>query len=136
VDEPTNHWICEGCGEHIEPPYDICYQCGTDRTGKPNPSFVREIDAAEEMEGRAQDTSATGGPQRRAIQYSLRGLMTSVFVLCGLLALGGYLGRLFWLIIVCGLITNLLGLLMGWVVTYGFGLPSDGSNPAERKSPP
>ncbi len=135
MNDPTNHWVCQGCGERIEPPFDVCYQCGTDRSGKPNPYFVRETDAAAETAPRDQDPFSAGGGRRRPPQYTLRGMMVGVFVLCGLLALGSYLGKLYWMIIACGLITNLLGLLMGWVVTYGFGLPNDGSNPVDREPP-
>lgn len=132
MDASTFYWDCQTCGERIEPPFDVCYRCGTDRTGKPSPCFVREIDAAEEAERRAQNTTGTHGRRRQALQYTLRGMMVGVFVLCGLLALGTYLGRMYWLIVACGLVANLLGLLLGWIVTHGFGLPRDGSNPVER----
>lgn len=25
---PWRHWVCRGCGEHIDGPFDSCWQCG------------------------------------------------------------------------------------------------------------
>jgi hypothetical protein len=130
----TSTWTCAGCGERIEYPFAICFRCGTDRTGKPDPTFEREIDAADAAAQTAAIRDRAGRRNRRALQFTLRGLMVSTTVLCVLSAIAWYCGpALLWAIVFLVFVANLFGLLAGFIVTHLFGLPNDGSNPAERE---
>ena len=38
-------WQCSKCGEEVEEDFDVCWQCGTDREGVEDPSFVTADDS-------------------------------------------------------------------------------------------
>jgi hypothetical protein len=128
VDATMKTWSCPGCGTHVERPFAVCYNCGTSSTGEPDPTFRREVDAAEEAELQWSEAEQTTGVKKLARwQFTLRGLLVFVFVLCGLLAISLHLGPTFWLIVMFILVPNLLGILVALIVTYVFRIPNDGS---------
>ena len=134
VDATTKAWNCPGCGTDVEQPFVVCYHCGTRSTGEPDPSFEREVDAAVEAElqwAEALRTEAVTG--RRRWQFTLRGMMLFLFVLCGLLAISGYAGPILWFVVMCILVTNVLGVVVAWIVTHVFRIPNDGSNPLDSQ---
>ena len=41
-------WACPKCREKVEPNFDVCWSCGTSRTGVEDPDFGEEADTAQE----------------------------------------------------------------------------------------
>jgi len=35
-------WKCSKCGENVEDDFEVCWSCGTNKEGMPNPDFVPE----------------------------------------------------------------------------------------------
>jgi hypothetical protein len=134
VGEPGKTWECSGCGTRVEPPFAVCYSCGTNWKGEPDPNFEREVDAAVEADlqwAEAERTSNSFRHQRW--QFSLRGLLLFVFVLCGLLAIFSGANPILWYVVLCILVTNALGVVVAWIITYVFRIPNDGSNLADHE---
>lgn len=130
VDTKMKAWSCPSCGTHVEPPFAVCYNCGTHSTGEPDPTFEREVDAAVEAELRGAEAAQTQvATRRRQWQFTLRGLLLFVFVLCGLLAIFVHISPIFWFVVLCIVVANVLGVVVAWIVTNVFGIPNDGSNP-------
>lgn len=134
IDATANGWTCPGCGTDIEPPFAVCYHCGTNSKGEPDPAFRREVDAGDDP-GRppAAFEQTKRASVRRRWQFTLRGLFVSLFVLCGLLAISHYAGAIVWYAVLYILVANALGLVVGWIVTHVFGLPNDGSDRYDRR---
>lgn len=40
--EHSGGWCCAGCDAENDDTFDVCWQCGTDRDGKPDPTFRSE----------------------------------------------------------------------------------------------
>ena len=40
VDTTMKAWSCSSCGAHVEPPFAVCYNCGTRETDIPLAAFV------------------------------------------------------------------------------------------------
>jgi hypothetical protein len=38
-------WECLECGEEVDEDFDVCFNCGADRNGEPDPAFVHADDA-------------------------------------------------------------------------------------------
>ncbi|MFP4054963.1 MAG: YbjQ family protein [Phycisphaerae bacterium] len=49
--EAEGEWICPACGEAVPANFDICHNCGCDRAGNRDPSFV-PVDADDPRAGR------------------------------------------------------------------------------------
>jgi hypothetical protein len=56
-------WQCPTCKESIEAGFDVCWHCGTNRAGKPDPVFVSERAGSEPMETEQLDRSQRKIPQ-------------------------------------------------------------------------
>jgi hypothetical protein len=41
-------WICPRCAAESDAGFDVCWRCGTTREGVADPTFVPEVDAAEQ----------------------------------------------------------------------------------------
>jgi uncharacterized membrane protein YvbJ len=39
-------WMCPKCGENVEATFDVCWNCGTDKDGREDPSFSKDVMAA------------------------------------------------------------------------------------------
>jgi len=134
VKTTMNAWCCPGCGTNVEPPFAVCYRCGTNRKGEPDPDFEREVDAAVEAELQwAESERNSDSPTDRRWQFTLRGLLLFVFVLCGLLAIFSHANPILWYIVLCILVTNALGVVVAWIITYVFRVPNDGSSLADHE---
>jgi len=35
-------WICSKCGENVEDDFEVCWSCGSNKEGTPNPEFIPE----------------------------------------------------------------------------------------------
>ena len=114
-------WNCPKCDEAHEDTFGMCWQCGTDRSGKEDPSFdpppdtstaVREFEAEEHL---------------LKWQFSLRGF----FVLISWVALTAGVIRgipeIFLLALLGIIAANSFGLIVALFVTYVLGFPNDGS---------
>jgi RNA polymerase subunit RPABC4/transcription elongation factor Spt4 len=64
------YWKCRNCAEIVPDDFDVCWKCGADRGGAPNPSFVVAVGPV------AQTNCHTCG-------YPLCGLPSSVCPECG-----------------------------------------------------
>ena len=65
-------WICLNCSESIEDAFDVCWNCGTSRAGKPNPSF--------QSEAPDPSTDVTTDPEQHyePLRYSLRAILVFI----------------------------------------------------------
>ena len=61
-------WHCSGCDETVPSHFDVCWNCGTDRAGNPDSSFVPAVGFT---------------PECRWCGYLLYGLPTLVCPECG-----------------------------------------------------
>ena len=61
-------WPCLGCGETVPGNFDVCWNCGADRAGVPDPSFVPAVGFT---------------PQCRSCGYLLHGLPSLICPECG-----------------------------------------------------
>src|SRR5262249_32672362 len=43
--EELSMWICSKCGENVEDDFEVCWSCGSNKEGTPNPEFLPEREA-------------------------------------------------------------------------------------------
>ena len=65
-------WECQKCHERREDSFDVCWKCGTSKSGVEDPGFrpADEVDAASLVD-RTEETAIIVGPPRSAIASDL-----------------------------------------------------------------
>lgn len=114
-------WNCSKCDEPHSASLDVCWQCGTDRTGTEDREFKPVLDAA--IDARKPDTVDTS-PRQQFSLCTLFLLVTCAAVLFGLVrGIPSVVA-----ISAMGVIAaNLMGLVAGWFITHVLRFPNDGS---------
>lgn len=111
-------WRCSNCEELSNDTFALCWQCGADRQGKEDPTFLVDPDVGDAI----TEQEVTHG-----FQFGL----SSLFVATACVALCvGFACGLPEVIVLClaGIgAANLLGLIVGIFVTYVLRFPNDGS---------
>lgn len=83
-------WNCPACQSSVEDVFEVCWNCGTSRTGEADPSFVRADDAGPIPDAEPVPTEAPLAPGGElAIAYRARDLMEAQF-LAGQLTEAGF----------------------------------------------
>lgn len=71
-------WHCSACGEEVSGEFEVCWQCGANRDGTPDPQFHRE-----QTEVEAAPDASMWSP----FQYSLMALVVLITLFAALFAL-------------------------------------------------
>jgi hypothetical protein len=114
-------WTCPTCNESHGAAFAVCWRCGTSRDGTRDTDFVVETDPADSL----IDAEEPASPTTR--QFSLSRLFQVVTLAALLLGISRGRPNVLVLTFICIAAANLLGLVVGLLVTYGLGLPNDGS---------
>jgi hypothetical protein len=114
-------WRCPKCRETVQKSFDVCWHCGTSRDGLEDQGFRAEPDDADATKA----ADAVAPP--RTPQYTLRTLL--LFVTLIALACAVMHGDLSLLLFtaLCVVVANVAGAILAAFVTYGLGIPNDGS---------
>jgi hypothetical protein len=114
-------WNCPKCDESIHDNFAVCWQCGTDRNGREEPDFGLQPDNGNTV----MELDETEPPLRWQINLWCFFLLVS----CAALIVGLIRGipAVVVLALICIVIANLFGLIVGLFVTHVLGFPNDGS---------
>lgn len=115
-------WICPKCREPHPDHFEICWACGTNCDGTEDPAFQSEID-----DNRADARSDVIPVNRRKWQFSLRALFVTIAVISMITALSRAIPEILVITLIGAVAANVLGVIVGWIVTYVLRVPNDGS---------
>ena len=75
-------WTCPACQSTVEDQFEVCWSCGTSRTGETDPDFVRADDTGPipDAEPRPVDPKLAGHDGPLAIAYRALDLMEAQFL--------------------------------------------------------
>lgn len=65
-------WKCQGCGEEHEDSFEVCWNCGTSRTGEASPDFRVEHEVAPGPSGQPCPNCGKGGGYSAWSEYAIR----------------------------------------------------------------